>query len=57
MFFAMFLKVDASIGPVSGALFIAGAVKAVCADDAGVRSSLEAMTIPTASDETAISRA
>ena len=42
-------RVGASSGPVSGALFIGGTA-IVCADDAGVRSSREAMTMPTASD-------
>ena len=51
---AMLRKVLASTGPLSGALFIGGAAM-VCADDVGDRSSREAITIPTASEATAIS--
>ena len=36
--------------PVSGALFIGGTAS-VCADEAGVRSSRDAITMPTASDD------
>jgi hypothetical protein len=53
---AMLRKVVASTGPLSGALFIGGAVT-VCADEAGERSRRDAMTIPTASEATAISSA
>ena len=49
-------NVCASSAPVTGALFIGGAAR-VCADDAGVRSSRDAITMPTASEETAISSA
>ena len=42
--------------PVTGALFIAGMVS-VWADDIGVKSSRDAITMPTASDDTAISSA
>ena len=52
--FATFLNVCASSAPVTGALFIGGAVN-VCACDAGVRSRRDAITSPTAIDETAIS--
>ena len=52
--FAMFRNVSAVSGPVSGALFIGGTA-IVCADDAGVRSSREAMTMPTATDAMTIS--
>ncbi len=48
---AMLRKVDASSGPVSGALFIGGTA-IVCAEDAGVRSSRDAITIPTNNDAT-----
>ena len=53
---ATFRKVWASSGPVSGALFIGGVVMD-CADEVGVRSRREAMTIPTASEATAMSSA
>ena len=53
MALAMFRKVAASTGPLSGALFMGGAAM-VCADEAGVKSRREAMTIPTASDATMI---
>ena len=53
---ATFRKVWASSGPVTGALFIAGAVS-VWADDIGVKSKRDAITMPTASDDTAISSA
>jgi hypothetical protein len=53
---AMFRNVSAVTGPVSGALFIAG-IAIVCADDWGERSSRDAMTMPTASDATAMSNA
>ena len=52
--FAMLRKVGASSGPVSGALFIGGTA-IVCAEEAGVRSSRDAITIPTTSDATASS--
>ena len=39
-----------------GALFIGGTA-IVCAEEAGVRSSRDAITMPTASDATAISSA
>ena len=52
---AMLRNVCASSAPVIGALFIGGTAR-VCADEAGVRSSRDAMTMPTASDATAISR-
>ena len=42
-------------GPVSGALFAAGTA-IVCADDSGDRSRRDAITIPTASEATAMSR-
>jgi hypothetical protein len=48
---AMLRKVDASIAPVSGALFIGG-TPMLCAEDAGVRSKRDAITIPTNSDAT-----
>ena len=52
---AMLRNVLASTGPLSGALFMGGAAMAVdCADEAGVRSSREAITIPTASEATMI---
>ena len=51
--FAMFRNVVASIGPASGELFIAG-TETFCADEAGVRSSREAITIPTAREATAM---
>jgi hypothetical protein len=54
--FAMLRKVSAPIAPVSGALFIGGTA-IVCAADGGVRSSREAITMPTASEATAISSA
>jgi hypothetical protein len=44
--FAMFRKVAASTGPLSGALFAAGA-GIVCAADRVVRSRRDANTIPT----------
>ena len=50
---AMVRNVPASTGPLNGALFMGGGAM-VCADEAGVRSSREAMTIPTASDATMI---
>jgi len=53
---AMVRNVVASIGPPSGVLFIAG-IATIWADEAGVRSRREAMTIPTATDATAISTA
>ena len=49
----MLRNVVASIGPPSGALLIAGTAT-VCADEDGVRSSRDAITMPTASDATAI---
>ena len=54
--FATLRNVCASSAPVTGALFIGGTAR-VCADDVGVRSSRDAITIPTASDETAINSA
>ena len=51
--FAMFLKVDASIGPLSGALLLVGTLT-VCAPEAGARSRREAITMPTASEATAM---
>jgi hypothetical protein len=48
----MLRNVCASIGPEIGALFIGGAAT-TCATDSGVRSSLEASTMPTASEATA----
>jgi hypothetical protein len=55
---AIVRKVEASTGPVSGALF-AGGTPAVtlCADEVGASSSFDAMTIPTAADATAMSTA
>ena len=53
---AMLRKVSALSGPLTGVLFIGGTAM-VCADDVGVRSSLEAITMPTASEATAISSA
>ena len=52
--FAMLRKVSADSGPVSGALFIGGTA-IVCADEVGVRSSREAMTMPTAIDASTMS--
>jgi hypothetical protein len=52
----MFLNVVASIGPLNGALLDAGTLT-VCAPDAGVRSSRDAITMPTASEATAIKMA
>ena len=53
--FAMLRKVWASIGPPIGALFIDGTA-IVCADEAGVNSSRDAMTSATANDATEVSR-
>jgi hypothetical protein len=53
--FATLRNVWASSAPVTGALFMGGAVS-VWADDAGVRSSRDAMTMPTARDDTPIRR-
>ena len=53
---AMLRNVVASIGPPSGVLFIAG-IATIWADEAGVRSSREAITMPTASDATTMSTA
>ncbi len=53
---AMSRKVEAVSGPVSGALLAAGSA-IVWADDSGERSSRDAMTIPTASEATAMSSA
>ena len=53
---AMVRKVVASIGPASGALLAAGTAS-VWAPDCGVRSIREAMTMPTATDATAMSTA
>ena len=56
--FAMVRNVEASMAPLSGALFAEGAaIDPVCADDAGDSSSFEAITIPTATEATAMSRA
>jgi hypothetical protein len=52
----MFLKVVASIGPLSGELFVAGTAM-VCADETGDRASRDAMTMPTTSETIAISAA
>jgi hypothetical protein len=49
----MLRKVIASIGPPIGVLFLAGTAM-VWAEEAGVKSSREAITMPTASDATAI---
>jgi hypothetical protein len=49
-------NVDASIAPLSGALLVGGTCSG-WADEAGARSSREAMTMPTASEATAISKA
>ena len=54
--FAMLRKVDASIAPVSGALFIGG-TSIVCALDAGVRPSRDVITIVTAIEARAIKSA
>ena len=51
---AMLRKVLASTGPLSGALFMGGAATVDWADEAGVRSSREAITMPTASEATMI---
>jgi hypothetical protein len=51
--FAMFRKVVASMGPLSGALLVGG-TETVCADEAGVRSSREVMTTVTAMVASAI---
>ena len=51
---AMFRKVVASTGPLSGALLAAGADN-VCAADCGDRSSRDASTMPTMIDASAIS--
>jgi hypothetical protein len=53
---AMFRKVWASTGPVSGALLAAGTAS-VCAADSGDRSIREAITMPTATEATAMSTA
>ncbi len=53
---ATFLNVWASMGPVTGALFMGGTASD-CADDSDDRSSLDEITMPTASEDTAISRA
>ena len=52
--FAMFRKVSALRGPVSGALFIGGTA-IDCAEDVGDRSRRDAMTMPTATDAITIS--
>ena len=54
---AMVRKVAASTGPLSGALFGRRRRRRVCADEVGDSSSREAMTMPTATDATAMSRA
>ena len=51
---AMLRNVVASTAPLSGALLVAG-IAMVCAEDAGVRSSREAMTMPTTSEAMAMS--
>ncbi len=52
---AMLRNVLASTGPLSGALFMGGgAMAVVCADEDGVSSRREAITIPTASEATMI---
>ena len=53
---AMFRNVWASTGPVSGALLAAGTAR-VCAVDSGDRSIREAITMPTATEATAMSTA
>jgi len=53
---AMSRNVVAVSGPVMGVLFIGGAAS-VCATDSGERSSRDAITIPTASEATAINSA
>jgi hypothetical protein len=53
--FAMSRNVVAETGPVIGALFIGGAT--VCAVEVGDIPSLEAITMPTASEAMAISTA
>ena len=50
---ATFRNVCASSAPVSGALFIGGAVK-VCAEDCDAMSRRDAITSATANDDTAI---
>jgi hypothetical protein len=50
---AMFRNVPESIGPFSGALFMAGTLTG-CADELGDSSSLDAMTIPTAAEAMAM---
>jgi hypothetical protein len=54
--FAMSRKVEKLTAPVSGAWFAAGTA-IVCADDSGDRSRREAITMPTASEATAMSSA
>ena len=51
--FAMLRKVVASIGPVSGALLVAGTTT-FCADELGVRSRRAVITMPTAIPATAV---
>ncbi len=51
--FAMFLKVVASTGPLGGALLLGGTLT-VCAIECGDRSRREAITMPTATDASAI---
>ena len=53
--FAMFLNVNASIGPLIGELFIDGTL-IVCADEDGVISKRDARTSATAKDATALNR-
>ena len=53
---AMLRNVEASTAPLSGALFIGGTA-IDWADEVGDRSSRDAITMPTASDATAINRA
>ncbi len=55
--FAIVRNVEASTGPLSGALFAGSVASVDCADEAGDRSNREAMTMPTASEATAISSA
>jgi hypothetical protein len=49
----MFLNVAASMAPSSGALFISGTLTVRAKDD-GVKSRLDAITIPAATDANAI---
>jgi hypothetical protein len=49
----MFRNVVESIGPESGALFVAGTFK-LPANDAGIKSRRDARTMPVTTDTTAI---